>query len=705
MKNYIYLILLVFLMLIPLSAKAEEVNRHILAVVDQEELRDALNPDIDNYLHMYAQTPLNHLGFVIDFIDATQKLPSDSEMKKYRGIISWFRDNRLKNAAQYAEWITRQLNNGRNLVVFDNLGFDFNDKNEQTSQELMDEFFKAFHVEYSPGDASDSPLLVDVVYNDPKMTEFERSLKGEVGPFVGVKTVGHGSKVFLKLKRKDRNVTCDAVFVNSRGGFAYADYAAFVNPIDLQSRWRIDPFKFLEMAFDANFPRPDISTQNGARLFYSHLDGDGIRNISYTDRKSQCGTIAFEKLFTQRNVPITSSVVIGDLLEVRGKDRDELFKYVKKIFGLPNIEPASHGWTHPLVWKKEGRKLAYHKILDEDFSFEREISGSIEYINENLAPPDKKTDIFFWTGDCSPDYEALKYVYDHGIMSVNGGDSRFDDKYPSYTFVTPLFREVAGLKQYYSATSNENTYTNLWTGPFYGYILLIETLKKTESPIRIRPIDIYYHMYTMEHDVSIEAINDVYGWSIKQDVAPEFMSNYIDTLTGFLNTRIENMGSDKWKILDNGTLLTVRFDNSQKNVDMVRSKGVLGFDHYQGSLYVHLSNGDESEIQLTIAKPSRPYLVSASGKVKEWEDDSEGVSFNQRKMGLLRFKIGGLQKIKEYEVAIGGKKFKIKSNSSGEVEYEKWTGPVPFKWVNVVTANRGGIIPGSKFEWVTVIIE
>lgn len=44
-----------------------------------------------------------------------------------------------------------------------------------------------------------------------------------------------------------------------------------------QSRWAIDPPSFLQRALALPpMPVPDATTENGRRLFFAHIDGDGF---------------------------------------------------------------------------------------------------------------------------------------------------------------------------------------------------------------------------------------------------------------------------------------------------------------------------------------------------------------------------------------------------------------------------------------------
>ena len=48
----------------------------------------------------------------------------------------------------------------------------------------------------------------------------------------------------------------------------------------------------------------------------------------------------------------------------------------------------------------------------------REIVGSSQYINERLAPPDKKVRILLWSGDTAPNAEALEITERAGLRGV-----------------------------------------------------------------------------------------------------------------------------------------------------------------------------------------------------------------------------------------------------------------------------------------------
>ncbi len=81
-----------------------------------------------------------------------------------------------------------------------------------------------------------------------------------------------------------------------------------------------------------------------------------------------------------------------------------------------------------------------------------------------------------WTGATRPYPKAMEITAKLGLPNINGGDPRYDSKYPSLAYLSPLSRKVGKYRQIYSSASNENTYTGLWKGPFFGYKYLVETL-------------------------------------------------------------------------------------------------------------------------------------------------------------------------------------------------------------------------------------
>jgi polysaccharide biosynthesis protein PelA len=255
----------------------------------------------------------------------------------------------------------------------------------------------------------------------------------------------------------------------------------------------------------------------------------------------------------------------------------------------------------------------------EPYDITLETKGSVDFLS-TLLPPDKSISLYQWSGDTTPPENAIAATRAHGLFNINGGDSRFDPEYPSYSYVSPIGLKVGQERQIYSSNSNENTYTHLWSDRFFGFRHLVNTVKNTESPYRVSPFNIYYHAYSGEKQASLEALKQNIGFALSQDVAPIFASDYARIAAGYYTAQIIPQGLDVWKIANRGALQTMRFDYATlKTVDFTRSHGVIGMRHFQGSLYVALDPKVEAPIialqalsDLTYpVKTERPYLIQS----------------------------------------------------------------------------------------------
>jgi hypothetical protein len=93
-------------------------RREILCLYDTTENRNAQLCET----HLYAETVLNYLGLIPVYRDVNEPLPDDAVMERYRGVLTWFVDTRMKNTRAYWEWIGRQAEAGRKVVILGNLG-------------------------------------------------------------------------------------------------------------------------------------------------------------------------------------------------------------------------------------------------------------------------------------------------------------------------------------------------------------------------------------------------------------------------------------------------------------------------------------------------------------------------------------------------------------------------------------------------------
>ena len=254
---------------------------------------------------------------------------------------------------------------------------------------------------------------------------------------------------------------------------------------------------------------------------------------------------------------------------------------------------------------------------------------------------------------------------------MNGGDSRFDKKFPSYSHLMPLYRSVDGMIQYYSSNTNEILYTNNWTGPYSGFSDVIETFENTEFPVRIKPINIYYHFYSAEKRSSLNALLTVYDWTKKQEYFPIFSSTYPDIVDGFIGAEISTI-NDSYSIKNVGKLKTFRVDSKNHYPDYKRSGNILGHRIVNDSLYLFLGSKDETILTLTTEKPNQLYMV--------WSDFDFDQAFLKKERIILK---GKSLKNKKMKFFVGKNRKFINNDQISSISYEDEFAVLEFKSLEI----------------------
>jgi len=655
-----------------------DVPRTILTFYDSKE-----NPDIRmTRPHRYVEMPLNHLGLKFKFLDINKPLPPLKDLGDVRGVFTWFESDRMPDPLGFLRWAGQLMDKKIKWVIFGNLGIGADMRGKKTPLPLINRYLGRLGLRTQE---SWKQVTYDVKlsYTDKKMVGFERPYTGILTPFPQVYWLDGTSTAILSASwGKDLAAKSDLIVIGPDGGYAAPGYAIFDREDFHQ--WYLDPFEFFRKAFATDdLPKPDTTTLSGRRMYYSHIDGDGWRNITeiedYHDTRDLSAEVVFkEALKPFPDLPVTVAPIAADL-DPKWHGSEEILAQARKLLALPQVEAGSHTYSYPFYWeyykdykaekewkeflekkekpdsliakrfapflsarksqpdqaieKKSGKKdnpipkiYDYPRAyLDYPFDLDQEITGSIEFINK-LCPPGKKVRVLQWSGDTSPFPAALKKTRQIHVMNINGGDPRFDSEFPSRSWLAPVGFQNGDQLQIYSSASNENTYTELWEDKFFGFQNLIGTLKNTESPRRLNPINIYYHMYSGQKTASLNALVKNLKYARSQEIAPVTTSHYAQIAEGFFSTRLIPLGPKMWRIKNRGRLQTIRFDDADKlAVDMEKSRGVIGQRHFQGSLYVSLDEAwQDPVLALKEFSPgeklpvsARPYLVQ--GRWHIWD--------------------------------------------------------------------------------------
>jgi polysaccharide biosynthesis protein PelA len=647
------------------------INREILGLYDS-----ATEPMPEfSRLHKFLEMPLNHLGYKLTLHDISSGLPFPADAQRYRAVATWF-SGRVTNADAYLAWAAQLARGGTRFVVLDSVGAVGSEAELPAVNAFLSEL-GVTQAAYYVGDNKET--RIDRL--DAAVINGEAKLDPAALPphtvFIATKAAVK-SRMTVHLSVTDpahRWVKAPAsvlVSTSNHGGFVASGYAISYDAATQRTRWVIDPFRFLEAALgQSRAPVPDTTTVSGRRLYFSHIDGDGWNNATevepYRGQGQRAAKVMLDQLIVPYpDLPVSVGLIAGDVIPADGGEAEGT-AIARAMFAQPQVEVASHTHTHPFHWNHfngysrdreiatilatldtkqplEDRSL---KVLvdkwraaavpvattvsatpisadlprarpHQPFDLAREVKGALD-VSTSLAPPGKLARLYLWSGDCRPFEEVLKATRQAGVRNLNGGDSRFDALYPSQLYVPPLSRMVGAERQIYAVNSNENTYTNGWSGPFDAFKTLGETVDNTELPRRLKGFNIYYHSFSATKPEGVAAVRVNLDKARASNITPITASQYAEIAEGFFTARIIEAGRDRWVVRDRGGLNTMRFDAPDGlSIDYAASVGVIGDNRHGGSLYVTLDPAvAEPVIAVRPANLAKPLTAKAIPRLIE----------------------------------------------------------------------------------------
>jgi len=585
------------------------VKREILTLID-ESTKDR----IELGAHQNGALPLEYAGYIQKLYDvSSHPLPNINEMSQYGGVVIWLTHN-YKDPEELIAWIKELELRGIKVVFAGDFAID--------DISLLEDL--GIRVSNYPSSAKNTLVSQD------KMMGYEID--------ISLSSIGHylmlekGKPLVILENEKHQKSTLAAI--TPWGG--YAIESAFMTNISEDNIWVINPFKFFIKALRLKkIVVPDTTTEYGKRILFSHVDGDGIMNKVEWNNKLYAGDTILSDILKKYKIPISISVIGAEFGDngLYPKIAPQLQKIVKGFYKVPNVEPATHTFTHPFFWgkiKNDNLDEKYRlKPKGYKFSLKHELVDTLSNLRKNYVPRSKKNfkKMVFWSGDCAPTEEILAYTYKHGILNFNGGDTYISNTHPWLSYVAPLGLGRGEYYQIYTGQQNENMYTEEWLGPFWGFKRVIQTFKLTNTPKRLKPMDIYYHLYSGSKRASLNALKYVYDWSIKQDVFPLYTSKYIPKVMDYYTVSMAR-DNDTFLLKGMRDLKTIRVEDKNRKLDFQNSQNVLGFNHFENHTYYHV--GEQTQLRLKTSKEintKRAYLVSSNAAVKVKE-------FSQRKMSL-----------------------------------------------------------------------
>lgn len=576
--------------------------RHVLVIHDLPEARME-----QSSAHRRLGIILERLGLVPVYRSSLAELPDEPALDRYRAAIVWWEG--AARAPALCRWLLHQNQAGLRVVTLGQV----------------------------PATPACRNLMGDTEFAIPDGTIVAVNSADSVASFEGNRLPAtitsplprHAPGTPWLSVTDARGRLYHPMYLFDGGGVAVAPFIFESGPDD-EVWWLFDPFQFLTTALALPpFPAIDSTTENGRPILTVHIDGDGLVSRAELPGTPLASEVIHQRILQRYSIPHTVSVIEGETSPkgLYPDVSDEVEASARAIFREEHVEVASHTYSHPFFWQAleggpapriENTLYGYFmNIPDYQLSLAREIQGSVDYINRRLAPGHKPVNVFLWSGDARPGEKALAMVRELGLYNVNGGDTHPLSFGSELAEVWPDARPVGDELQVYAPVINENVYTGLWTGPFYGYRNVIDSLEILENKGRLKPIGLYYHFYSGTKPEAIGALHEVYRYALGRQPIALYLSDYARKVQNQYYSALVHHADGGWQWRGLGSPSTVRIARDIWP-DLSRSRGVTGFRDAAGHRFVHLT-GDDPKLYLSYQPPSGPWLDNANGSILHWQ--------------------------------------------------------------------------------------
>lgn len=566
-------------------------------------------------VHELIAPLIEYYGYVPEYVDvAAQALPSGELKGRIAGIVTW--SSSTYPVAGLPTWLKKQMQSDIPVAMF---GSPIVPLDRWMTTKL--------------GIATNGAIHADSLKPTHKtaLVDYEKPIPSRVGSLgLNARSTSDANEVHLSVTDK-KGVQADLVVTGDWGGYA-AHPAASNADLDDTYYWVTDPFAFLEKTLRLQMlPMPDVTTENGKRLWLAHIDGDALPSWSELPGRQLGAEVIQNTILNRYKLPHSISIVEGEMVGVDAyaDRRERMFQAARNIFAMPSVEIATHTFSHPYAWDKVGAHQGSGKynldVGDYQYSPEREIGGSARFINENLAPNGKRTELMLWSGNALPDEAALAASYNSGLVNMNGGFTTISKAYPAISRISPMARTVGPYVQAYAPIMNENVYTNDWRGPFDGFRRVIETFKMTDKPRRFKPLSIYYHFYAGTKQAAVLSLEQIYHWSVKQDIMPVYGTYYARKVPDYRQVGVSRYLDGSWKLSRLGNIKSIRILDKDVWPEISASRGLAGAKQLHDGVYVHTDGSDKVVFKTTGQQPTALHLMSANGRVNTWRQVNGGI--------------------------------------------------------------------------------
>ncbi|HQQ71099.1 MAG TPA: endo alpha-1,4 polygalactosaminidase, partial [Alicycliphilus sp.] len=315
----------------------EAVPRRILVLYNGDEA-PALNYTNG---HRYLQMPLNHMGYVADYVDVRGKLPQQLTPDRYAGVVTWFSGYvPAPKRTDLSQWLQARIREGMSLAVLGDWGMA-PDRALSRSLGLVPD-------RAAPQGTLRQTQLAPIMglETPPALPGLQTSLE-RLTP-----DMARRSHTLIEL-RDARGSSFVGGAITPWGGFVLDPNVLIELPGTEVARWIVDPFAFVQQALRLPpLPVPDTTTENGRRLLLAHVDGDGFSSMAEFPGSPPAAQVLLKEVFEKYRIPQTMSIIEAETAPwgLWPQLSPRLEPIARAMFKLPHVDVGSHSYSHPFLW-------------------------------------------------------------------------------------------------------------------------------------------------------------------------------------------------------------------------------------------------------------------------------------------------------------------------------------------------------------------
>ena len=596
-------------------SSVEPIARRILGLYESPEMNPAASS-----CHRNLAMPIEYLGYVPECVDIKSVSLNNLDISRYAGVIIWLDEGGFQKFPAVQSWLYELI--GSVPVLFINalptdpkflakLGIQAREKLAGNIEQRKGKDWTARYYPVSFSEFDSSPAW--------------QSNNSDIKTLVS----------FVDESGRESTLLFSALW----GGAALSpmpmNYLA-----NGQQSWAVDPFRLITETLSLPvIPAPDITTESGQRILTSHIDGDGFGSKTWLPGTPIAGDVIYQQILRKYTLPVTVSVVVGDITnrEITESKRYALTQSAQKIFSESNVEIASHTYSHPEYWYPDSG-VQNAKQMASSTNVRDEIVKSTAYINAHLAPASKKVKLILWSGQSDPDQQALMVATNAHLLNVNGGNSYAVNGADDLSRVSAAIQWYPNVVQVYAPIANELSYTRQWTANYDGYRRVLETFDILGEPRRLKPISIYFNMYSAQYPASLQALKTVYDWVLSQATTPLFLSEYALRAKSLYETGIAKTLDGRWQITSSG----VKSIRLADRLGYPTGVDLAGWNQAKDGKFLILKQ-PRTVFSTHQNDPKTVRLQSANGVLLKWQKSGSMINWSIQSHQPLELTIYGTQ--------------------------------------------------------------